>query len=166
MATNFPLPNLPLEWSKSESWLEQFGFYIISAGLDNDKKKATFLANCGPEAFDLVRGLLLPDKLSDDRVKFDLIEDGEDKVSILQKLTEHLKPKKILHYERYKFFCLRQKSRSVHQFVADLRTFSATCELGTLKSELLLTQFIIGVDNTKLKERFLSKATLSFETAI
>lgn len=166
MATNFPLPNLPLEWSKSESWLEQFGFYIISAGLDNDKKKATFLANCGPEAFDLVRGLLLPDKLSDDRVKFDLIEDGEDKVSILQKLTEHLKPKKILHYERYKFFCLRQKSRSVHQFVADLRTFSATCELGTLKSELLLTQFIIGVDNTKLKERFLSKAILSFETAI
>ena len=104
MATRFPLPNLPLEWSKTESWLEQFNFYIISANINTDKKKATFLANCGPEAFDLVRGLLLPDKLTDNNVTFDLPVEGQNQVFILQRLTEHLKPKRILQYERYKFF--------------------------------------------------------------
>jgi hypothetical protein len=44
--------------------------------------------------------------------------------------------------------------------VAELRSLAATCELGELKEDLLHTQFIIGVENTKLKERFLSKANL------
>jgi hypothetical protein len=70
---------MPLEWFKAESWLEQFEFYISSAGLNDDKKKATFLATCGPEAFDLVRSLLRSLKLTGDSVIFNFPADGEDR---------------------------------------------------------------------------------------
>ena len=162
----FPLSKLPTEWSKAESWLEQFSFYVISASIDDDKKKAVFLANCGTEAFDLVKNLIQPEKLSNSKVIFDVPPVGEDKISILECLTNHLKPKKILHYERFKFFSAIQKQRSVHQFVAELRMLSSTCEFDDLKDQLLLTQFIIGVDSKKLQERFLTKVGLTFETAI
>ena len=42
----------------SQLVLEKFSFYIVCAGIDNDKV-ATFLTNCRPDAFDLVRGLAL-----------------------------------------------------------------------------------------------------------
>ena len=160
MATSFPLPNMPLEWFKAESWLEQFEFYISSAGLNDDKKKATFLANCGTEAFDLVRNLLRPLKLTSDSVIYNFPTNGDDKKSILKNITDHLKLKTILHFGRYNFFSSKQTSLSINQFVAELRNFAATFEHGELKENLLLTQFIIGVENTKLKERFLSKANL------
>ena len=126
--SSFPLSDLPLEWSKAESWLEQFSFYVVSADITDDKKKAVFLANCGAEAFNLVKNLIQPEKLSNSKVIFDVVPAGKDNVSILECLTNHLKPKKILHYERFKFFSAVQKQRSVHQFVAELRTLSSTCE--------------------------------------
>ena len=62
IATSFPLPTMPLEWHKTENWLERYEFYIQSAKL-TDTKKATFLANCGQDAYELIKGLLLPRKL-------------------------------------------------------------------------------------------------------
>ena len=159
MAASFPLPAMPLEWSTTESWLERYAFYVQSAKLQSSKK-ATFLANCVQEAYELVKGLVLPRKLSDADIVFDHPKEGE--VSIVSKLTEHLKPKEILHYERYKFFCYRQDRRSLQEFVANLRTLSATCNFNTMKDELLLTQFIIGVYDNKLREKFLAKADIKF----
>ena len=163
MATSFPLPTMPLEWHKTENWLERYEFYIQSAKL-TDTKKATFLANCGQDAYELIKGLLLPTKLSDAEVVFDNPKDNE--TSIVAKLTEHLKPKQILHYERYKFFCCRQKQLSIYEFVADLRNLTSTCEFSTIQDALLLTQFIIGVDNSKLREKFLTKVDLNFTQSI
>ena len=165
MATsNFPLSSLPLEWSKTESWMEQFNFFIESAGIANDRKKATFLANCGNDAYNLIRSLILPTQLTDDGVVFD--NPNEDQISITQILSDHLRPRQILHYERYKFFNCFQNQGSIQEFVAELRRRSASCDFGQLKAALLLTQFIIGINNSKLKEKFLSEPNLSFETAI
>lgn len=166
MATSFPLPALPLEWSQAESWLEQFGFYSVGANIPNNRKKATFLANCGVDAYNLIRSLILPISLTEVRVVFDEPNAENNEISIVQTLSNHLRPRRILHYERYKFFNCFQKQRKIQEFVADLRTKSSTSDFADLKDALLLTQFIIGLNDSKLREKFLSKIELTFEQAI
>ncbi len=82
-------------------------------------------------------------------------------------LLQHLKPKKIIHYERHKFFQTSQTAgTSIQQFVAKLRCGAATCEFGNLLEDLLLTQFIQGLGNVKLQKKLLIQEKLTFDVAI
>ena len=151
MATRmgFPLPELPLKYDEAIRWLEQFDFYASAANLSN--KKATFLAFCGDSAFDLLRNLLSPTNLSDGLVVFDTAKSGEK--SIKAYILSHLQPKKILHYERFRLFTCLQRHRTIHQYVAELRRLASSCELGDILDDILLTIFIVGLSNSKLRER-------------
>ena len=50
--------------------------------------------------------------------------------------------------------------------MADLRNLASTCEFSTIQDALLLTQFIIGIDNSKLHGKFLTKVDLNFTQSI
>jgi hypothetical protein len=163
MAT-FPLQALPLNWMEAESWLERFEFYLISNNINNTKAKAVFFANCGSAAYEFVKTALEPAKPMDKDVIFD--SSDRTKLSITKLLETGLKPKVIIHYERYKLAISKQTGRSVQEFVADLKRLSNSCDFGVLRNEMLLTQFIIGMDNSTLRTRLLVRKNLSFDSAI
>ena len=90
----------------------------------------------------------------------------EGQTSITTTLRTCSKPKLILHYERYKLAMCRQNDFNIQDFVADLKRFPNSRDYGTLRDDLLLTQFIIGVNGDSLRMRLLTRADLTFDTAV
>ena len=96
-------------------------------------------------------------------------EEGDDKKieKVLLKFEEHSEPKKNVSYERYKFFSRAQESgESIDQYVTILRKLCETCEFGTLKNSLIKDRIVLGVNNTKTRERLLRVPDLTLEKAL
>ena len=86
---------------------------------------------------------------------------------MLLKFEEHCEPKKNVSYERYKFFSRAQESgESIDQYVTILRKLCETCEFGTLKNSLIKDRIVLGVNNTKTRERLLRVPDLTLQKAL
>ena len=86
---------------------------------------------------------------------------------VLLKFEEHCEPKKNVSYERYKFFSRAQESgESIDQYVTILRKLCETCEFGTLKNSLIKDRIVLGVNNTKTRERLLRVPDLTLQKAL
>ena len=86
---------------------------------------------------------------------------------MLLKFEEHCEPKKNASYERYKFFSRAQESgESIDQYVTILRKLCETCEFGTLKNSLIKDRIVLGVNNTKTRERLLRVPDLTLQKAL
>ena len=86
---------------------------------------------------------------------------------VLLKFEEHCEPKKSVSCQRYKFFSRAQESgKSIDQYVTILRKLCETCEFGTLKKSLVKDRIVLGVNNTKTRERLLRVPDLTLEKAL
>ena len=121
MATSFHLAATPLTWQDTENWLEQFNFFIMANDISGAKVKATFFACCEPKANEFIKTAIKPLSLSDELVVFGTPTEGQ--TDITTTLRTCLKPKVILHYERYKLAMCRQNDSNIQDFVADLKRF-------------------------------------------
>ena len=78
-----------------ETYTEQLEFYFLANNVkDAEKKKAILLANLSPETYQLVKDLLMPNKLSDNETTYD---------TIVQRLKAHVKPEKSAIVARFDF---------------------------------------------------------------
>ena len=96
-------------------------------------------------------------------------EEGNDKKieKVLLKFEEHCEPKKNVSYERYKFFARAQESgESIDLYVTILRELCETCKFGTLKNSLIKDRIVLGVNNTKTRERLLRVPDLTLQKAL
>ena len=84
-----------------------------------------------------------------------------------KKSKEHCEPNKNVSYEKYKFFSRAQESgESIDQYVTILRKLCETCEFGTLKNSLIKDRIVLGVNNTKTRERLLWVPDLTLPKAL
>ena len=89
-----------------------------------------------------------------------------DKVFI-EKLEEYCEPRKNVSYERHKFFSRAQKSgETIDQYVTVLRKLSESCELSTLKNSLIKDRIVLGISDTKTRERLLRISYLTLGKAV
>ena len=148
--------NISANWKKFK---QKYANYEIATGIssrDSATRVATLLTVIGNDAIDVFN-----------TPTWD--EEGDDKKieKVLLKFEEHCEPKKNVSYERYKFFSRAQESgESIDQYVTILRKLCETCEFGTLKNSLIKDRIVLGVSNTKTRERLLRVPDLTLEKAL
>lgn len=95
-------------------------------------------------------------------------EDDDKKIDkALSKFEQYCEPKKNVSYKRYKLFSRAQKSgESIEQYVTILKKLCETCKFGTLKNSLIKDRIVLGVNNTKTRERLLWVTDLTLKKAV
>ena len=148
--------NISANWKKFK---QKYANYEVATGIsskDSATRVATLLTVIGNDAIDVFNTLTWD-------------EEGDDKKieKVLLKFEEHCEPKKNVSYERYKFFSRAQESgESIDQYVTILRKLCETCDFGTLKNSLIKDRIVLGVNNTKTRERLLRVPDLTLEKAL
>ena len=111
------------------------------------KKIATFLTLIGPETYKLLKNLLSPEIPATKR--FD---------ELTEILRRHLKPKKLVVAERFRFHKKTQKEgETIAVFETELRKLSSSCEFGEFREQALRDQFIVGIKSENTQRKLLSQ---------
>ena len=76
-------------------------------------------------------------------------------------------PRKNVIYERYVFHIRVQgEGETIYSFTTDLRLKSQSCEFGSLQDSLIRDRVVVGIRDSKIKERLLRDSELTLERAI
>lgn len=146
--------NLAQAWSE---WHKSFKLYLTAADLDDatDKRKvALLLSLIGKQGMVVFNSF----SVNEDTIAF---------TELVKKFEKHFTPKKNLTVERHKFLSRRQKpAEPIDDFATDLKNLSLSCELGTLREDLVKDVLIVGLTDSKLKERLLLEADLKLDKAL
>ncbi|KAI5645640.1 hypothetical protein NE865_02307 [Phthorimaea operculella] len=144
--------NMAVNWRE---WKCAFDYFMIASGRQNtssEEKIAVFLHVIGKygreiyQEFDLKSTATYDDVVKEFKAKFD--------------------PEKNVNFERHVFFETYQKDSEFDRFVSELKLKSKSCEFGSLRDSLILTQLIRGIRDPYLKERLLAKTPLTLDEAV
>lgn len=136
-------------------WKSAFDYYLIASGREKSSSKekcAVFLhviGKYGREVFE----------------EFDLGKDNLDYDQLVGKYQERFDPTKNVNFERHIFFDTYQKEKTFDNFISELKIKSKSCDFGSLKSSLILTQLIRGHKDPQMRERLLAREKLKLEEA-
>ena len=115
------------------------------------KKVATFLTLVGPEAYRLLKSLLSP-----------AIPASKTFPELIEVLGNHLKPKKLIVAERFRFHQRTQsEGETVAQFEAALRKLASTYDFELFLNQALRDQFVCGVRSEITQKKLLCAVTPS-----
>ena len=145
-----------------ERFLERFRWYLAAVGEDGseDKKKvAILLTVAGAEAQKVFRTFTYePAKAAVGNQPAVPAETAEQFNTVVRKFTEFCVPRKNVIYERYVFHTRVQgegETIDIDSFTTDLRLKSQSCELGSLQDSLIRDRMVVGIRDSKIKERLL-----------
>ncbi|PFX21908.1 Transposon Ty3-I Gag-Pol polyprotein [Stylophora pistillata] len=148
--------NILANWKKFK---QKYVNYKIATGIslkDSATRVATLLTVIGNDAIDVFN-----------TPTWDEEDDDKKSDKVLSKFEQYCEPKKNVSYKRYKFFSRAQESgESIKQYVMILKKLCETCEFGTLKNSLIKDRIVLGVNNTKTRERLLQVKDLTLEKAV
>ena len=134
--------------------LEQY--FAANEITDDDKKRAIFLTVCGASAYGLLRNLCSPDKPK--------VKSLDELIALLK---AHFNPTPLVIAERFKFWQARQsQTQNVREFLSQLKKMTEFCEFGAFLAEALRDCFVIGIRETTIQKKLLTKATLDLKTAL
>ena len=87
--------------------------------------------------------------------------------TVVKKFEQFCVPRKNVIYERYLFHTRhQQEEETIDSFVTDLRLKAQTCEFGPLGNSLIRDRLVVGIQDSKLKEKLLRDSSLNLEKAI
>ena len=155
MATS-KLGEMPLHFPEVEQYFKRLRFSLIATGKE-EVAKAVLLSTCGQTAFALIETLIAPLDVTAEATTFDAIQTA---------VLNHLRPKRILHYERHCLHTMVQASDSVTTFLQRLKDQANKCNFGELRDELILCQFIFGLSVQEVKTKLLSSPDLTLDGAV
>ena len=155
MATR-KLEDMPLTFPEVEQWFQILDFHVQANKL-TEVKKAVLLSSCGSKAFSLISTLCSPDSVTAETITFDIIKG---------KVITHLKPKRILHFERHLLHSMVQTDETATLFLQRLKDQASRCDFGSLREELILSQFIFGLKDKRTREKLLADPDLTLDTAV
>ena len=93
-------------------------------------------------------------------------EDG-DFDSVIEKFNSYCNPKKNETYERYVFHSRKQlQGEPIEQFVTDLKLKAQTCQFENPKDSMIRDRLVLGVTNTRVRERLLREENLHLDKAV
>ena len=106
-----------------EKYFTRLAFYIEAKDLSH-VSKAVLLSSCGAQAFSLIETLLAPIAITDETVTFKAIQTAA---------LAHMRPKKILHFERHILHSMTQKQgEGVASLLQRLKDQVNKCEFAAL----------------------------------
>ena len=139
-----------------ETYVARMKHYFKANDVPTEKQVSVLLTLIGPKGFALANNLLSPKSL--DKCKFD---------EIVESLTTHYKPKKILIFERYKFQTRNQNAgESIAEYVASIKDLARTCDYGETLNDMLRDRFVIGLSNRATQQTLLTEGELTFVKAV
>lgn len=148
---------MPLGFPDVEQYFKRLEFFLVANDI-HDRSKAVLLANCGVAAFSLIETLISPSNIMDEEVTFDIIRTA---------VFNHLRPKRILHYERHLFHAMTQIDGELSsEFVRRLKDQANQCSFGDLKDDLVLSQLIFGIAKKEVRSKLLVRDQLTLDQAI
>ena len=119
------LQEFNVELEPITAYLERVELYFSANSIEEDKRLAILLSVIGPKTYGVLRNLLAPGRPQ---------EKGYS--DVVQVLTRHFEPQRIVIAERFKFYRRSQgEGESVVDFVAELRRLASSCEFGDFLNE-------------------------------
>ena len=156
MATSVKLGEMPSSYPDVEQYVKRINFSLIASG-KVDVSKAVLLSTCGQQAFALIETLIAPLDITSDDVTYAII---------CAAIIAHLKPKRILHYERHKLHSMVQQDDTVTHYVQRLKEQANQCDFGDLREGLVLSHFIFGLTSQEARSKLLSLPDLKLDDAV
>ena len=131
-----------------QNYVERLEFFFQANSItDNEKKRAILLSSCGPEPYNLFRGLCAPGKPA--HKSFDELVD-------LMHAHQHPKPNPIA--ERFMFNTRdRLPEESVSVYIASLTKLTEHCGYGEQIDSMLRDRLVCGINNERIQQRLLSE---------
>ena len=146
---------------KAQTWLLAFGGLARSKNWKDDEKQLqitdNFMANCGLDALDKTKYIMLPQNVQDTKFK-----------DIEEKLIRYLQPqKKLVIAERTKFFSMKQEEKeSIPDYIVKMKKAVRYCEFDELKTstdpveEMLRVAIIAGLKDSEMQQKILENANV------
>ena len=147
--------NIAENWRKFK---QEFELYLVATGLDTKTSRhkiALLLHVARKQAIDVYNTFSFTEE-----------EDG-DFDSVIEKFNSYCNPMKNETYERYVFHSRKQlQGEPIEQFVTDLKLKAQTCQFENLKDSMIRDRLVLGVTNTRVRERLLREENLNLEKAV
>ena len=130
--------------------------YFAANDIEEDKQVLILLSSIGAQTYSLIRDLVTPK--TPGNLTF---------AQIVEVLTSHFQPKRLVIAERFHFHKRVQASdESIAEFDAALRKLAIHCEFGEMLEEILRDRFVCGLHLEATQRRLLSEATLTYQKAL
>lgn len=137
-------------------FMQNLEIYMVASDKHEkpDKVKVAILLNCiGQEGINIFNTFELS---ADQRKKYD---------AVIAEFEKYCNPKKNVIYERFKFFKRCQEGEAANHFITELKKLASSCEFEGQMESLIRYRIVLGIRNSKLQERLLSK-DLTLQKAI
>ena len=86
---------------------------------------------------------------------------------VVEQFDGYCEPRKNTTMARYQFLTHKQATgQPFHEFVTELKNLSEDCEFGTIKESLVKDMIICGVNDSRLRERFLREDNIDLTKVI
>ena len=143
---------------------QKFQLYLLATGYDkkpDDVKVALLLTLGGDELLRIYNALDFEAPQTDDAGN--VTNDPSKRLgTVLDKLSEHFSPRKLIIAARYKFRCCMQKEEeSINEFITRLKTLIKDCDYTSGYDEAIRDQIVFGCREDKLREKFLREECIS-----
>ena len=95
------------------------------------------------------------------------VADPTDPDSLIEALSRYFEPQKNTIFERYVFNSTVQgENETIDQYLNRLRKLAATCDYGTLTTQLIRDRLVIGIRDQAVRSRLLREKTLTLDSAM
>ena len=138
------------------AYIERAMFFFYANNILGDKRAATFLSALGKNTFQVLRNLMLPEKVY-----------GKSLGQVTKVLLNHCEPKPLVISERFNFNRRNQEpNESIQDYIAELRRLTVHCEFGNFFDEALRDRFICGLRSESMQKKLLVEEGLTFARTV
>ncbi|XP_048513423.1 uncharacterized protein LOC125501460 [Athalia rosae] len=144
-----------LNKDKWDTFIERLEFQFLARDTVDAKKAAILLTSIDEDAYELIKHLCSPEKLSDK--KYD---------ELTKLMQDHLSPQPSEVIERNKFYkAFQEQSESVTDFATRLKKLSLYCKFSNLEDSLR-DQFVCGLRDQETKVKLFEMDSLTYNSAL
>ena len=147
MATRMNLSEWNGQHESLNSWLERLEEYFVMEDVTDDRKQvACLLHSIGDRGYEIIKGLTAPALPKTKKVK-----------ELVKLLQDHISPRRSVMVERYKFQQVVQGSKTVTDFLSDLRQASEHCKFEGFYDQALRDRFVAGLSSDSIRKALLAE---------
>ncbi|XP_065290987.1 uncharacterized protein [Dermacentor albipictus] len=138
-----------------ESYLERFEHFLTANDIADAKRLPVFLTVIGPEAYEVLRSLVVP------------AAPGEKSYAEVKRLLkEHYSPRSSVIAERCKFNRrVQQEGENVEGFIVELKHLVRKCDYGDFLQDALRDRLVAGIRNEETQRALFAERELTFDGA-
>jgi hypothetical protein len=125
------------------TYVDRFELYCAANGIKDDQKKACLLTQMGAKTYGLLQSLVTPAKPVDKTF-----------ADIVETLTKHLAPKRLVIGERFRFYKRDQTiNETTSDYVAQLKKLTQHCKFGNALDSMRRDRFVCGVRSDRIADQ-------------